>query len=216
MRFWIILLLVLLFVASPVGATPTPPVIVVNHSTKQCAEIIQGDDCHWCEPLEGWEVLGQSSGFACPAGYENLGFQGMTGRCQGYKSQFCCSDYAHHGDCEDLIVNESEQLCGFVEEIAGCTLPEGWTSAADKTQWSGRCPFGNQWAPDVACVATTQPAQVTATTMRTTTATPLATAPPEPTAGARLPPVIVWTAAIQLGGLFAVAMLLILNRWRRR
>lgn len=210
MRIRIILLLALLMVASPAGATPTPPVIVVNHSTRQCAEVIQGDDCHWCDPLEGWEVLGYSSGYACPAGYEDLGFQGMTGECQGYKSQFCCSDYAHHGDCEDLVVNESEQLCAFVQEIEDCTLPEGWTSAADTTEWSGRCPFGSRWVPDVDCLATLQPARVTAD--QSTPATRTTPATPDSSFGPRLSPGLISTLGIALAGLFAVLLWLVLSR----
>jgi len=214
------LLLASLTVANQAGATPTPPVIVVNHSTRQCAEVIQGDDCHWCEPLEGWEILGYSSGATCPAGYEDLGFQGMTGRCQGYKSQFCCADYAHHGDCEDLVINESEQLCAFVEEIRGCALPEGWVSAGDTTQWSGRCPYGTQWAQDVACVASPQVAEPTATAYTepdTGTATGTATAtPPESSWVAHIRWGIVWGVTLALGGLTAVAVWLILKRLRKR
>ena len=225
MRVKIFLLFALLTasltVASPVGATPTPPVIVVNHSTGQCAEVIQGDDCHWCEPLEGWEVIGYSREATCPDGYENLGSQGMTGRCRGYKIQFCCSNYAHHGDCEDLIINESEQLCAFVEEIRGCALPEGWTSADDTTQWSGRCPYGNEWVQDIACVATPQVAEptaaaYTATSTRTAEATPSPTTPPEPSLVESLRSGTVWAAAIALGGLLALAVWLILKRPRWR
>jgi hypothetical protein len=239
MRVRMVLLLALLaaslFVASPAGATPTPPVLVVNHSTKECAEVIQGDDCHWCDPLEGWEVLGYSSQATCPAGYENLGYQGMTGRCVGYKSQFCCSDSAHHGDCEDLVIHESEQLCAFVEEIRGCTLPEGWTSAADTTPWSGRCPFGNQWVPDIRCVTTPEAAEPTATVptappapTRTATVLPAGTSTPalaataaptatqEPPLENRFRPGIVWALAVALGGLLVAAVWLILKGSRRR
>jgi hypothetical protein len=211
MRVRIGLLLALLaaslLMASPAGATPTPPVLVVNHSTRQCAEVIQGDDCHWCEQPEGWELLGYSSQATCPDGYENLGYQGMSGECVGYKSRFCCSDSAHHGDCEDLVINKSEQLCAFVEEISGCTLPEGWTSAADTTQWSGRCPFGNQWVPDIACVATPEAAEPTAIAP---------TAATTPDTQDRFRPGIVWGAAVALGGLLAAAVWLILKRPRRR
>ncbi len=31
------------------------------------------------------------------------------------------------------IVNHSTKQCAFIEEINGCTLPEGWTSAGDTT-----------------------------------------------------------------------------------
>jgi hypothetical protein len=221
--------------ASPAGATPTPPVIVVNHSTRQCAEVIQGDDCHWCEPREGWEVLGYSSQHTCPEGYEDLGYRGMSGECVGYKSQFCCSDGAHHGDCEDLVVNESEQLCAFVKEIRGCTLPDGWTSAGDTTQWSGRCPFGNQWVADISCVATPKAAEATATEpaathtpTRMTTVLPDGTSTPtlrdtsapaatqEPPLEGRPRPGTVWGLAVALGGLLVAVVWLTLKRTRRR
>lgn len=227
MKVKILLLLALLAasfaVASPAGATPTPPVIVVNHSTRQCAEVIQGDDCHWCEPLEGWEVLGYSSGTTCPDGYEDLGYQGMTGQCRAYKSQFCCSSYSHHGDCEDLVINEAEQLCAFVEEIEGCTLPEGWVSAGDTTEWSGRCPYEYQWVADVACVASTQVVEPTATVhTEAATATPTAEATPSPTTSPE-PSLVgyprtgtVWVAVLALAGLLAIAVWLVVKWLRQR
>lgn len=202
-----------LAVASPAGATPTLPVIVVNHSTRQCAEVIQGDDCGWCEPLEGWEVLGYSSGTTCPDGYEDLGYQGMTGECRAYKSQFCCSSHAHHGDCEDLVINESEHLCAFVEEIEGCTLPEGWASAGDTTQWSGRCPYEYQWVGDIACLARPEAPEPTATVRTdaatatpTVEATPLPTTPPEPSLVEYPRTGFVWVAVIALAGLLAIVV----------
>ena len=223
MRVKVFLLIALLAasiaVGSPADATPTPPVILVNHSTEQCAEVIHGDDCHWCEPLEGWEVLGYSSGTTCPDGYEDLGYQGMTGQCRAYKNQFCCTDYSHHGDCEDLVINEAEQLCAFVEEIEGCTLPEGWTSAGDTTQWSGRCPVENQWVGDIACVASTQVVEPTATAqtaaatdtptatdMPTAEAAPSPTTPPEPSLVEYPRTGAVWAAIIALAGLLAIAV----------
>lgn len=61
-------------VASTALATPTPPVVLVNDSDRQCAQAIQGDDCHWCDPPEGWTVLGYASNSQCPAGYADLGY----------------------------------------------------------------------------------------------------------------------------------------------
>lgn len=220
MRVKILLLLALLAasfaVASPAGATPTPPVIVVNHSTRQCAEVIQGDDCHWCEQLEGWEVLGDSGRTTCPDGYEDLGFQGMTGTCRGYKSQFCCADSGHHGDCEDLVINEAEHLCAFVEEISGCALPAGWTSAGDTTQWSGRCPYENQWVEDIACLPSPQVDEPTATATRTAVAKPSPTTPPEADFVEQFRSGIIWVAVIALGGLLAVAVWIALKWLRQR
>jgi hypothetical protein len=216
-------LIVSLFVTSPAAATPTPPVLVVNHNTKQCAGFIQGDDCHWCEPLEGWEILGYAREVSCPAGYEDLGFQGMTGNCRGYKNQFCCSNGTHRGDCEDLVINESEKLCAFVEEITGCSLPEGWASAAPTTEWDGLCPHWPdtyQWVLDIACLVTPEAAEPIATAYRSTatpitTTLPSLTAPPEPPVTVDVRPVVVWGAVLALSGSLAVAVWLLLRRWRR-
>lgn len=150
---------------SPAVATPTAPVVIVNHTTKQCAEVIQGDDCHWCDLLEGWEILGPSGQTTCPPNYADLGYQGMSGKCRAYKSQFCCTSPQHHGDCGDLVINKALQQCAFVEEINGCTLPEGWTSAGDTTQWQGRCPtdWWSGWVQDIACLTAGDVATLTAT-----------------------------------------------------
>ena len=209
MRFRIVWLFALmaasLSTANPAGATPTLPIIIVNHSTQECAEMIQGDDCHWCDPPEGWEVLGYSYNTECPAGYRNLGSHGLTGNCRYYKNQFCCTGPSHHGDCEDLVVNEAQKLCSFVEEIQGCTLPEGWTSATDTTQWRGLCPSGNRWIPIIACVTAASPEpSLEEPSMQ------------EPSAEEPSRPGISWLWAVALGGLFIAAALLILRRSRRR
>jgi len=155
-------ILLLQAVATTTLATPTAPVLMVNHSTKECVRAIQGDDCHWCDPPEGWVVLDYASDSQCPDGYTDRGHVGMVGQCRGYKSQFCCSNGPHHGDCQDFVINEALSQCAFVQDIAGCTLPVGWVSAADDTSWSGRCPYGHQWVGDVACVVsgTTRPTEI--------------------------------------------------------
>ena len=49
-------------------ATPTAPVTLVNHALNQCAEhVILGDECYYCTPIEGWEIL--DFGQQCPSGY---------------------------------------------------------------------------------------------------------------------------------------------------
>lgn len=220
--------------ASPAAATPTAPVVIVNRTTKQCAEVIQGDDCHWCDLLEGWEILGPGGQAACPPGYADLGSQGMSGNCRGYKNQFCCTSPQHHGDCADLVINEALKQCAFVEEIDGCTLPDGWTSAGDTTQWQGRCPtdWWSGWVPDIACltsgdVATLTAASATATSAPAMTAseTPAASgsrlvtavASPTPPGGSRSEDLIrlalVPGSAVALGLLYAV--LLVARRLRR-
>ena len=49
-------------------ATPTAPVTLVNHDLKQCAEhVVLGDECYYCTPVEGWEILDYEQ--QCPSGY---------------------------------------------------------------------------------------------------------------------------------------------------
>lgn len=45
------------------------------------------------------------------------------------------------------------------------SLPEGWTSAGDTTQWQGRCPtdWWSGWVPDIACLTAGDVATPTAT-----------------------------------------------------
>ena len=52
-----------------VTAAPAPPKVVVNHETRQCAEIFGGDECMDCNPPQGWEVLGYSPPAVCPVDY---------------------------------------------------------------------------------------------------------------------------------------------------
>jgi hypothetical protein len=237
-RFRFVLLFTLMALlaalATPAVATPTAPVTIVNHTTKQCAEVIQGDDCHWCDLAEGWEILGPSGQASCPPDYADLGYQGMSGQCRAYKSQFCCTSPQHHGDCGDLVINEALKQCAFVEEINGCILPEGWTSAGDTTQWQGRCPtaWWSGWVPDIACLASGDLATPTATAATTTDSptlmaseTPAAPSPPSVTAVASPTPPgeprsenFFWLA-VALGsaaafGLLCAAGLLVLKRLR--
>lgn len=53
-----------------VKATPTPPVTLVNHDLRQCAEhVLLGDECYYCTPTAGWEILGFEQ--ECPSNYTN-------------------------------------------------------------------------------------------------------------------------------------------------
>ena len=48
-------------------ATPAAPVLLVNHTLKQCIdEVILADECYFCTPAEGWEILHTEQ---CPSGY---------------------------------------------------------------------------------------------------------------------------------------------------
>jgi hypothetical protein len=74
------------FYTSPlVMAAPVPPVDVVNHTTKECGQILRGDECEFCVPAEGWELLKGS----CPEGYTVLD-QWAPSTCTFYASAYCC------------------------------------------------------------------------------------------------------------------------------
>jgi len=146
-------LLVVLWPAGTLFATPTPPVILVNHESRECSQVIQGDDCSWCEPPAGWEVLGRAGEAPCPEGYAQVDGPAMD--CRRYETPFCCSGGVHRGDCDDMVVDQGAAACGFVDEIEGCTLPEGWQSrpaGVEAQDWS--CPAGYGWVQEeVACLA---------------------------------------------------------------
>jgi hypothetical protein len=131
---------------STVVAAPMPPLTVVNHDTKECAQIFGGDECMDCFPPEGWEILGVSSEFECPEGYTLIDTLDYT--CQGFKNQFCCSEghSGAHGSCQDMVVNDKAKQCAFVEDITNCALPKNWDKKPGKmepTDWF--CPATYEW-----------------------------------------------------------------------
>ena len=148
-------LLAALWPAGTSFATPTPPVILVNHETRECSEVIQGDDCSWCDPPAGWEVLGGAGQVSCPDGYAEVDAPAMD--CRRYETPFCCSGGVHRGDCEDMVIDEGAETCGFVDEIEGCALPENWLSRpSDVEAQDWACPAGYSWLQEeVACLAAT-------------------------------------------------------------
>jgi hypothetical protein len=135
-------------------AAPLPPMMVVNHDTRQCSSMFAGDECMDCFPPEGWESLGFDG--ECPADYEVIDKVDYT--CQAFKIQRCCSE-GHSGapgDCEDLAVNDKAKQCAFVEDIHGCTLPKGWSSRPDQAEpRSWVCPANHEWVQDLKCVTET-------------------------------------------------------------
>jgi hypothetical protein len=127
-------------------ATPTPPYLLVNHETRECGERWIGDDCRWCDPLPGWEVVGLASSNQCPEGYAWLDRVEMD--CRGYENQFCCSGGSHRGDCPNLVLNGVEKQCTFVEDIESCILPEGWQRRPEgQTPSDWYCPHNHSWLP---------------------------------------------------------------------
>ncbi len=143
----------ILFIPGRVSlATPTPPYVIINKETKECYITILGDDCSWCNPPAGWEVQGVATAdanHACPDGYTRI--EKLQMECNRYKNQFCCSGYSHHGNCEDMVVNEAQQSCAFVEDIQACNLPAGWSKrpeSIDERSWV--CPY-SQWTENITC-----------------------------------------------------------------
>jgi len=145
----------------PAAATPTLPYMLVNHTTRQCFERWLGDDCHWCEPPVGWDVLGEAHANPCPAGYTMLNDLELT--CVEYENQFCCTSASHRGDCSNLVVSRSKQMCAFVPDAGTCVLPEGWQNQAGAdplVDWS--CPTTYAWVTSVACLQSSTIQQVPA------------------------------------------------------
>ena len=54
------------------SAAPMPPEIAVNDETRECAEVMRGDECMNCYLPEGWEILGLYPDVGCPQGYEMI------------------------------------------------------------------------------------------------------------------------------------------------
>ncbi len=137
-------------------AAPQPPKLVVNHETKQCAEIFGGDECMDCDPPPGWEILGYVDQHECPADYTFV--EDLDYTCQGFKDEFCCTE-GHSGaagDCEDLIVNHRTDQCAFVDDITDCALPQRWEKRSDNVdpyRWT--CPGDYEWIADVNCAQDT-------------------------------------------------------------
>lgn len=179
---WVALVVAVIFaLLLPKGvtlATPTPPYVLVSHSTKQCTVAILGDDCSWCDPPQGWEVLGVAGRAECPAGYTQV--EQIELVCKRYKNRFCCTNGSHHGNCEDLVINHPQDQCGFVADVTGCRLPKGWTKRpTDVPEPRWNCPTDYGWVEDVACLDET--AISTPTLTLAPAATQVSTATPGPT-----------------------------------
>ncbi len=138
-------------------ATPSPPYILVNESTHQCYVSIMNDECFSCEPPAGWKVQGTGNmsygPTDCPAGYSKI--DDLALNCTRYKSRECCGTFSAHGDCEDMVVNATQQACAFVDDIRACRLPQGWTARPTEVleiNWG--CNFNGtyHWVDNVSCV----------------------------------------------------------------
>jgi hypothetical protein len=147
-------------IGQTVLAEPAPPKLVVNHDTKECAEIFGGDECMDCFPPEGWEILGWSYQAECPQGYT---FTEVEENCIPFKDEFCCTE-GHSGvagDCADMVINKRNFQCAFVDDVNACNLPEPWLAKPEGMavgNWT--CPSRYQWVDDLDCQSgSTQPDQ---------------------------------------------------------
>ncbi len=107
-------------------ASPAIPEYGVNHATKECSLFYMGDECTACRMPQGWERLGAGYKDLCPDGYKKVE---VSPQCFPSKSQFCCTKghSGSQGNCKDLVINEKEKKCSFVDDIEKCvTLPKGW------------------------------------------------------------------------------------------
>ena len=83
---------------------PAPPEIAVNHATRQCANVTRGDECVYCEPPEGWEILGREGQVECPQGYQMVDLQMV---CKGSRELRCClpGHSGGQGDCAGVALD---------------------------------------------------------------------------------------------------------------
>ncbi len=131
-----------MFIPSLILASPLPPVYGVNHQTKECAEFFMGDECVACRLPDGWVVIGRGMKNLCPGGYKTVKVRSV---CFPQKNPFCCSK-GHSGapgNCKDLVINEKEKKCAFLDNIEKCrVIPEGW----QRPRGENVCPFeGYRW-----------------------------------------------------------------------
>jgi hypothetical protein len=144
-------------------ATPSPPITIVNESTRQCYVGIMSDECNWCDPPPGWKLLeGEnpySGGMECPAGYEKIDRLELD--CHGYKEPYCCGVFSSQGDCEAMVINATQQECAFVDNINACVLPEGWSKRpTDMPTMVWGCNFNKyKWVDNVTCLTITPTAE---------------------------------------------------------
>ncbi len=126
-------------------AAPMPPRIVVNHQTRQCAEIVPGDECGDVVLPPDWEYLDPDAGEKCPESYTLID---LSPDWVHFKVSFCCTE-GHSGvsgDCEDVVIRRSGRQCAFVDDINSCAnLPDGWKAHREN------CPVDFSWAEDVPC-----------------------------------------------------------------
>lgn len=127
--------LVMALLASGALAAQAEPQLAVHEPSRECAEFFMGDECTTCTLPEGWEIVNE-----CPEGYREVD---ERSDCTPRKDNFCCT-FGHsgsNGDCDDVVVDELNKQCGFVENITECaSLPMGWKSPSASQAYGRLCP----------------------------------------------------------------------------
>ena len=127
---------------------PMPPRTLVNHKSKQCAQIVPGDECGDVVLPTDWEYL--DSGGKCPENYTTIELHPDWVH---FKTTFCCSEghSGSPGDCQDVISQQAGRKCAFVDDIQKCSsLPEGWEA------WGKDCPVDFEWQEEVVACASSE------------------------------------------------------------
>lgn len=136
--------IVLLTLVKASTAVPAKPQYGINEQTKECAEFFIDNVCSDCKLPLGWKEIDE---FQCPLGYNQVE---KFPDCTPAKNKFCCT-FGHSGyggDCEDVVVNDSEKKCAFVEDIHKCKLPPNWNQITEIKPWGPLqlCPsFQYEW-----------------------------------------------------------------------
>ncbi|HWR57420.1 MAG TPA: hypothetical protein VN328_00910 [Thermodesulfovibrionales bacterium] len=144
---------IILSLSTAAFAAPAPPEILINEVARECAKFYPGDECVSCVPPEGWISLPPGRAYQCPEGYKDVQVRGV---CYPQRNSFCCTK-GHSGapgNCKDLVVNEKEKKCAFVDEIDKCpALPDGWQRPKQHV-----CPsWEYQWSGDLKCAKNREP-----------------------------------------------------------
>ena len=128
-------------------AAPAMPRYGINEQTKECSQFFMGDECSVCSMPEGWQNIDDQ---ICPEGYKEVNTNSV---CKRNKVDHCCTagHTGGNGDCEDVVINEAEKKCAFVEDINKCKkLPTNWKQAEVVDFWGKSCPsYKYQWSEEV-------------------------------------------------------------------
>jgi hypothetical protein len=156
-----VIILVFLYIQTTTAA-PMPPRPVINHQSKECAEIVPGDECGDVVLPTGWEYLDPSNGEQCPQDYTIVE---LSPDWVHFKVPHCCTTghSGSPGDCQDVVIHSSSRQCAFVEDIEKCaSLPPGWEARNEN------CPADFEWVEDVVCPQAVTSATNTPSTLQPT------------------------------------------------